>query len=73
MARALLRQGRAYEEAVTQFSPYDKVREENAEGREALRALIERMRTERRAAYIFVNNRFEGNAPETIRAVIEGE
>jgi hypothetical protein len=30
------------------------------------------MREERRAAYIFVNNRFEGNAPETIQAVVEG-
>jgi uncharacterized protein YecE (DUF72 family) len=27
------------------------------------------MREERRAAYIFVNNRPEGDAPETIRAV----
>jgi hypothetical protein len=29
------------------------------------------MREERRAAYIYVNNRFEGNAPDTIRAVID--
>ena len=29
----------------------------------------ERMREERRTSYIFVNNRLEGNAPETIRAV----
>ena len=71
MVRALLRQGRAYEDAVQQFSPYDKVRDENPEARESLRKLIQRMREERRAAYIFVNNRLEGNAPETIRAVIE--
>ena len=45
--------------------------DENPEGREALRELIQRMREERRAAYIFVNNRFEGNAPETIQAVVE--
>jgi hypothetical protein len=32
--------------------------------------LIDRMRKERRAAYIFVNNRFEGNAPETIQAIV---
>jgi uncharacterized protein YecE (DUF72 family) len=70
VARALLRPGRAYEDAVKIFSPYDQVREENPEAREALRALIKRMREERRAAYIFVNNRLEGNAPETIRAVI---
>ncbi len=71
VARALLRQGRAYEEAVKQFSPYDQIRDENPEARESLRALIKRMREERRAAYIFVNNRLEGNAPETIRAVVD--
>jgi uncharacterized protein YecE (DUF72 family) len=70
VARALLRQGRAYEQAVEQFQPYDRIREENPEARDALRAVIERMREERRAAYIFVNNRLEGNSPETIRAVI---
>jgi uncharacterized protein YecE (DUF72 family) len=69
VARALLRPGRAYEDAVAQFQPYDQVRDENPEARDALRALIRRMREERRASYVFVNNRLEGNAPETIRAV----
>jgi len=71
VVRALLREGRAYEQAVEQLSPYDEVRDENPEGREALRALIRRMREERRAALIFVNNRFEGNAPTTIQAITE--
>jgi uncharacterized protein YecE (DUF72 family) len=71
VARALLRQGRGYEDAVEQFTPYDRVRDENPEARDALRALIRRMREERRAAYIFVNNRLEGNSPETIKAVVE--
>jgi uncharacterized protein YecE (DUF72 family) len=71
VVRALLRQGRKYEDAVQQFTPYDQVRDENPEARDALRALIRRMREERRASYIFVNNRLEGNAPETIRAVVE--
>ena len=69
VVRALLREGCAYEQAVEQLSPYDEVRDENPEGREALRALIRRMREERRAALIFVNNRFEGNAPTTIQAI----
>ena len=71
VVRALLRPGRAYEDAVAMFAPYDQIRDENPEAREALRALIQRMREERRAAYIFVNNRLEGNAPETIRAVVD--
>jgi uncharacterized protein YecE (DUF72 family) len=70
VVRALLRQGRPYEEAVKRFQPYDKIQDENPEARDSLRALIKRMREERRAAYIFVNNRLEGNSPETIRAVV---
>jgi uncharacterized protein YecE (DUF72 family) len=71
VVRALLREGRAYEDAVAKFTPYDRVRDENPEARDALREVIRRMREERRAAYIFVNNRLEGNAPETIRAVLD--
>jgi uncharacterized protein YecE (DUF72 family) len=72
VVRGLLKQGRAYEQAVAQFEPYDRIRDENPEARNALREVIRRMREERRAAYIFVNNRLEGNAPETIRAVTDG-
>lgn len=69
VVRALLRQGRAYEQAVEQFAPYDRVQDENPEAREALRKLLQRMREERKAAYIYVNNRLEGNAPTTIEAI----
>jgi uncharacterized protein YecE (DUF72 family) len=71
VVRALLRAGRSYETAVETFAPYNKIRDENPEGRKALRDLIERMKQERRTSYIFANNRFEGNAPETIRAVVD--
>ncbi|MEI9814584.1 MAG: DUF72 domain-containing protein [Acidobacteriota bacterium] len=71
VTRALLRQGRPYEEAVKQFAPYDKVQDENPEAREALRKMIQRMREERKAAYVYVNNRLEGNSPTTIAAVVE--
>ncbi len=71
VVRALLRAGRAYESAVAQFAPYQKIQDENPEGRKALRDVIERLQREKRNGYIFVNNRFEGNAPETIRAVVD--
>ena len=71
VVRALLREGRPYEQAVEKFSPYREATDPNPEGREALRALIRRMKEERRAALIFVNNRFEGNAPATIQAVVD--
>lgn len=70
VSRVLLRPGREYAAAVARFEPYGKVQDENPEARRALRDLIRRMRQERRSAYIFVNNRFEGNAPETIQAIV---
>jgi uncharacterized protein YecE (DUF72 family) len=73
VVRALLRRGRPYAEAVRIFEPYAEIRDPNPAGRTVLRELIRRMRQERRAAFIFVNNRFEGNAPETIRAVLQDE
>jgi len=72
VVRALLRQGRAYEDAVKSFSPYERIQDPNLESRDALRALIQRSLGLQQPAYIFVNNRFEGNAPSTIEAVIEG-
>jgi len=71
VCRALLRRGRSYEQAVNTFSPYEEVKDPNPEGRQALRDLIAQSRDARRAAFIFVNNRFEGNAPLTIQAVVE--
>ncbi len=71
VTRALLRQGRAYENAVEQFAPYDKVQDENPEAREALRKMLQRMKEERKATFVYVNNRFEGNSPTTIQAIVE--
>lgn len=71
VTRALLRRGRAYEEAVRSFEPYREVQDPLPETREALRALIQKSLGERRPAFIFVNNRLEGNAPGTIEAVVD--
>lgn len=70
VTRALLRQGRPYEDAVAKFSPYQSVQEENPAARDALRAIIAKSVKEKRTGFIFVNNRLEGNAPGTIEAVI---
>jgi len=71
VARALLRRGRAYEEAVAKFTPYSHVQDPNPETRDALRLLIARARERHQPSYIFVNNRLEGNAPETIEAITD--
>lgn len=68
-ARLLLKPGRAYRDAVERFSPYKRIQEPYPEGRAGLRELIEQCLKRRLALFAFVNNRFEGNAVETIQEV----
>jgi uncharacterized protein YecE (DUF72 family) len=71
-ARFLLKPGRTYEEAVKTFEPYDRTRAVNREARQAGAALIaEGMANPRRKTFIYVNNRLEGNALETLDAMLE--
>ena len=69
-ARLLLQPGRSYQQAVEQFSPYERVQDVYPEGRTALRELIESILRGQNPRYGFVNNRFEGNAVETLEQVI---
>ena len=71
IARALLKPGRTYEEAVRRFEPYDRVREQQPEMRRDLLRLMAEAVRRRIEALVIVNNRAEGNAPETIRALAE--
>jgi uncharacterized protein YecE (DUF72 family) len=71
VSRALLRYGRSYENAVRLLTPYGEVQDPNPEARSALRQMIEQARQRRLEAYIYVNNRLEGNAPATIMAIVE--
>lgn len=70
-ARFLLKPGRSYQQAVDLFSPYERLREPYPEGRAGLRELIERCLDQGHTLFAFVNNRFEGNAVETLRAVTD--
>ncbi|HLJ50917.1 MAG TPA: DUF72 domain-containing protein [Bryobacteraceae bacterium] len=70
VTRALLRRSRPYEQAVAQFSPYKKVQDPNPEARRSIRELIMRAEKRTQPAYIFVNNRLEGNAIETIESIV---
>jgi uncharacterized protein YecE (DUF72 family) len=65
-ARFLLREGRTYEQAVKQFSPYDRIQDPNPEARAAAIKLTVRAVHAKGKALIFVNNRFEGHSPGTI-------
>jgi uncharacterized protein YecE (DUF72 family) len=71
LARALLRPGRTYNEAVDVFAPYDRIREPNPKLRRDLVRLVETAVKTKIPAYLLVNNRAEGSAPLTIAAVAE--
>ncbi|HSH93672.1 MAG TPA: DUF72 domain-containing protein, partial [Roseimicrobium sp.] len=72
-ARFLLREGRKYEEAVRSFQPYSEIKDPNPAGRAAATDLAKRVLKSKgkKKALIFVNNRFEGHSPGTIRAIVD--
>jgi uncharacterized protein YecE (DUF72 family) len=70
VVRALLAHGRSYEDAVKTFEPYQSVQSPNVPAREAMCRIMQWARGQRKDAFIFVNNRLEGNAPSTIEAVV---
>lgn len=71
VARALLRPGRSYQEAVDMFSPYDRVKEEYPELRIGLAEAVSRCIAEGRSLYAYINNRAEGNSPKTIEGILD--
>jgi uncharacterized protein YecE (DUF72 family) len=72
-ARLLLKPGRKYEDAVKQFSPYNRIQDPYPEGRAAGVKLIKEggRRGGATQAFIYVNNRFEGNALQTNAAMVD--
>ena len=71
-ARFLLKPGRSFENAVKSFEPYDQTKEINVEARQSGARLIkEAKKNVNRKTFIFVNNRLEGNALQTIHAMLD--
>lgn len=71
-ARFLMTPGRKYDESLKLFQPYDRLKEPDEEARQAGATLIlggERYEP-RRKTFVYINNRLEGNALETIAAMI---
>ncbi|HCV42305.1 MAG TPA: DUF72 domain-containing protein, partial [Bacteroidetes bacterium] len=71
VARALLKPGRSYQEAVKTFQPYDKVKEESPELRMGLVESVRRCIADGKTLYAYVNNRAEGNSPKTIEGILD--
>jgi len=69
VARGLLRPGRRYADAVKLFEPYERIRDPQPAVRHDLLRLVAEVLRRRIDALILVNNRLEGNAPGTIRAL----
>ena len=71
VARALLRPGRTYAQAVDAFAPYDHIQDASSALRQDLAALARTAINLRIPAYVIANNRAEGCAPLTVVAVAE--
>jgi uncharacterized protein YecE (DUF72 family) len=71
VARALLRCGQPYEKAVQAFQPYREIKEPCKNAREGMKRIVEHALKSKNSAFMFVNNRLEGNAPSTIEAVVD--
>lgn len=73
-ARFLLKPGRRYAAAVKAFEPYDQTKEVNEEARKAIATLIKVALAATGGniilALIYINNRLEGNALNTIAEVL---
>jgi hypothetical protein len=70
VVRALLKRGRGYEDAVKTFEPYREVQEPNEGARAGMVEIVKGTMKRKLPAFLYVNNRLEGNAPGTIEAVV---
>ncbi len=68
--RFLLTPGRGYEAAVKAFSPYRETQARDDDARAALQRLLKVCQRTRHGGYVYVNNRLEGNAINTIADAI---
>lgn len=69
VARILTPRGLAYEKAVKHFQPYDSIKSPLPEMRADVVKLARRAIERNVTAFVLVNNRSEGNAPQTIEAI----
>jgi hypothetical protein len=68
--RFLLTPGRKYDAAVKAFEPYQETRAIDEDARNGLAEILKIMQRRPRGGYVYVNNRLEGNAINTIAAGI---
>lgn len=69
LVRLLTPRDKKYHEAVKAYEPYDKLVRPLPDMRQATVRLVRQAVDERRRAYVLVNNRSEGHAPGTVKAI----
>jgi uncharacterized protein YecE (DUF72 family) len=71
LVRLLLKPGTRYEDRRESFRPFDRIVEPDDGMRLQVATLVRRAAANRKRAYVLVNNKAEGSAPLTIRAIAE--
>ncbi len=69
LLRLLTPRDKKYHDAVKAYEPYDKLVRPLPDMRESAVRLVNQAIKERRRAYVLVNNRSEGHAPGTVKAI----
>lgn len=72
-ARFLLKPGRKYQEAVDMFQPYERIKEPYGGAHDAAAKLIQKALAKEvlRRLYVYLNNRLEGNALQSLLAILD--
>ena len=71
VVRALLRKGRSYEQAVEASRRTSTFRSRTRRRGRGCARIAENCMRRKKPAFLFVNNRLEGNAPTTVEAVAD--
>jgi hypothetical protein len=67
--RLLTPRDKKYHDAVKAYEPYDQLKQPLPDMRDQTVKLVKQAVADQRRAYVLVNNRTEGHAPETTRAL----
>jgi uncharacterized protein YecE (DUF72 family) len=71
IVRWMLHPGRVYDEARAAYAPFDRLREEDPEGRESVADLAAAHLARGHEVYVTINNKAEGSAPLSVLRLAE--
>ncbi len=71
VVRWMLGHGQPYEDAKSRYAPFDRIRDPDPDSREEIAELCVGAARARRPAWVIVNNKAEGSAPESVFKLTE--